>query len=556
MISVMPVATSAHDVVACIGDWVAQGSGKQTPYPQAMQKLLSNYSNLEVRTYAYDGATAMDHSETTSFKKSKMFTEVLQSNAKFVFIMLGSNDATDEHWNQEKFVEDYAYIVRTVKEVYFRPVVYLCSPIPIYTAESQYGINPQTANAYLSISTRQVAREVGVSFVNTFAILGGQVEKGHTDFANSHEFLDAAAGNGYHPNDIGHLHLARMMASLVLGNYQCVLGAGDPGHFENFDLPIIDLYSKEPLPDSDIRGKNLIYIRGMRVGGTTVSSVMRHIAERGELDNMVSNEWIRQEPGVWASHNTLSTMLPRIEALKQPTFMVSWVRDPAERSLSSFYHFKVSHELVNASSTNMIEHLKETSNFNFNYINADKSVALNTTLAVEAAIGRFDFIGSADRFDESMLALAYTANLTFCDILYIRARDSNAGYADDEGVSGVGHQALSSEAIEVQNYVKSVHFRAANQLDYLLLERVHARLDAVIVAVGAARFKRSLHRYQHLLVQIQKECLRKPSSSSSSLENPMKYLQCYLQDEGCGHGCIDRVCYATMDCAIKRVSDY
>ena len=74
----------------------------------------------------------------------------------------------------------------------------------------------------------------------------------------------------------------------------------------------------------------------MQVGG-----VIRRIGERYRMSGTRGYSWIPSEPGIWAGHGTYQKKRAAIRKLQGPVFLMSWVRHPVDRCLSSYYMHKV-----------------------------------------------------------------------------------------------------------------------------------------------------------------------------------------------------------------------
>ena len=77
-----------------------------------------------------------------------------------------------------------------------------------------------------------------------------------------------------------------------------------------------------------------------KVGGSTLSGVVRHIAAHYGLSGYDTEEHIKNEPGIFAKHERMSTLYEDIKSLKQKSFLLTIIRDPSERCLSDINFFK------------------------------------------------------------------------------------------------------------------------------------------------------------------------------------------------------------------------
>jgi hypothetical protein len=152
-------------------------------------------------------------------------------------------------------------------------------------------------------------------------------------------------------------------------------------------------------------------------------------------------------------------------------------------------------------------------------------------------INTFHFIGINNRSDESLLALRYLLNISLCDILYVRAKDSNSDLPDDKGFKLIPHPKLHEEDLLLQQYVVN-EYQQHELIDYEILRIANQRLDYIIDEIGQDKFITELAQYQNLLRVAEETCLPKNVSSVKYQSN----MKCYVADQGCGYDCLDNLC--------------
>ena len=100
---------------------------------------------------------------------------------------------------------------------------------------------------------------------------------------------------------------------------------------------------------------NLVYVKILKCASSTTGGVARRIAAHHHYHGSGSDEWITDEPGVYANHGSFGSSsdascshrygcpsLPLMATLSRPAFLFTFVRSPAARCLSKFYHFHAS----------------------------------------------------------------------------------------------------------------------------------------------------------------------------------------------------------------------
>ena len=138
---------------------------------------------------------------------------------------------------------------------------------------------------------------------------------------------------------------------------------------------------------------------------------------------------------------------PLIKTLQKKTFLMTWIREPAERILSQFYHLEVSRENMTPTDQHIIDYLEQhRDNYIIKYISTGESVS--------DILRKYDFIGITDRFEESMLVLAHRLGLDIEDVLYLKAKDSHRLKVDNKGFRFVPSVPVEEQSDSVQQYLK------------------------------------------------------------------------------------------------------
>ena len=244
-----------------------------------------------------------------------------------------------------------------------------------------------------------------------------------------------------------------------------------------------------------------------------------------------SGSWIHREPGVWAHHGKFVDVAKDAARLRMPYFLMTMVREPAERCMSAFYHIAVS---MKHKSGNTLEgklsYLKgpECRDYQFNYMRRDLNEA-----SVKDVLGLYDFVGVQEHFDDSVVTLARLLKVDLGDVLYIKSKVSQ-----DPNRKELPHPPLEQEPQEVQNYIRN-EFREENARDYALYDAAVARL------VEQARpFKQDVRQFQELLANATRKCepaIRKSEDRRRTSINGVRneFRGCYWHDNGCFYSCLD-----------------
>jgi hypothetical protein len=460
-------------------------------------------------------------------------------------------------------------IVSAFKELPTKPEIILMTPPPVYAANDAVGkINADRVNTLVTpFLFDRVIKERGFMFVDAYSLFCGNMIRKDIAKCTQSDTLD----DGVHPNNYGYDMLAQAVYTRLteyIPSCAQTSNSNDSEHHGKLVMPslhslldpITTIHQSNPFKD-----QNLMYVKIEKVGGSTVAGVVRHIAHHIGRQYTDNHEWIKEEPGVWAAHGPLKKLQKEtnFDNLTKKNLIISWVRDPVERCMSEFYHFEVTrhngkkNETINTLDTDdrKIDFMtKRCLNYQSWYL-SPKPAKKGTPVAnvLEPIMKTYDFIGVQERFDESMVSLAFQLNLSYCDILYLEAKnstkDSSRGFLDELGNSVVMHKPVEAESDAVKQYIKS-GFTDRNKVDFALHAAAKARLDASIASIGHERFKRALGKYQELLRLAEGKCTAKLGGEALSAAQAHR---CYHLDEGCGHDCTDKVCMEEFDCKIEPI---
>jgi hypothetical protein len=233
---------------------------------------------------------------------------------------------------------------------------------------------------------------------------------------------------------------------------------------------------------------------------------------------------------------------------KKSTLLWTNMRDPAKRSLSDFFHFKVSREGENATTQNMVRHLQAQIGFQVDYLRTEKHMKKKgrkkkTTLHIikEEIIDAYDFIALVERMDESLVVMKLLFDLDDKDMIVLSAK-SSGGYDDGKfkGTCFLIQKAFTTP--EVDEYL-ATDFKADNA-DYLLYAAANRSLDLTIDALGRKRVEKHVRKHRVLQKLAEEHCLAQavfPCSANGTSQTELSALDCYEGDHGCGYRCVDRI---------------
>lgn len=287
---------------------------------------------------------------------------------------------------------------------------------------------------------------------------------------------------------------------------------------------------------------NIVLVKVPKTGGSTLAGCLRRVAHFKNLSNVFRGyEWIEKEPGIWACHGPFTDLSANIRKLRLPRMLVTMVRHPVERCLSEYYHLDLSRRISRGKATGptISEKLKllrsdpRCHDAQYNYLCADSESA-------EECFAKYDFVGTTERFDESMMLLRAVMGVPAEQLWYIPSKVS--GHRDDRGMQIVAHPPVHNEPPEVQAFANSSEWAALNARDTRIFQLASNQLDALALRYGPDRLKHDVHTYQASLRSMQQRC--------GSYANK-KTQACYWNDHGCGYKCMDQLVRETNDERMK-----
>ena len=86
---------------------------------------------------------------------------------------------------------------------------------------------------------------------------------------------------------------------------------------------------------------NIIFVKAPKTGGSTFGGVLRRIGAHHHLSGYQDAFWIMKEPGVFANHVTYNELSPLLEQLTHPIYLVTMVREPADRAISQYFRLQM-----------------------------------------------------------------------------------------------------------------------------------------------------------------------------------------------------------------------
>jgi hypothetical protein len=227
----------------------------------------------------------------------------------------------------------------------------------------------------------------------------------------------------------------------------------------------------------------------------------------------------------------------------------TFVRDPAARALSQYYHFEVSRENATTSYAKLRPYLEKCKSLQYKYlldVKNKKRYLKNTKDPVKSIRSKimnvYDFIGLVERMEESLAVMQLLWNVPLGDLMVLSAKQSG-GYDDGRYKDKCfAIQKPKRRSRRIQGYLQS-SFMHSNH-DYALYAAVNKSLDNTIEWLGTERVQSTARRLSTMRRTMEQECQQEvvyPCSHNGTLQEEAASKNCYWKDCGCGYPCVDRV---------------
>lgn len=193
---------SGRPRVACIGDSITAGAGLTDPgssaYPAVLGQLLG--PAYEVRNFGVSGST-LSRDGDRPYVDTPQYAAARESLPQVVVIALGTNDSKPQNWRyQNTFERDLYSMVRSFLTLPSQPVVYVCTPPPVF--RDRWGITSNVIDREIAPRIRRVAIREGWPVIDLNLALRNA----------GHHFPD-----GVHPSEAGAASLASTVEMALRG---------------------------------------------------------------------------------------------------------------------------------------------------------------------------------------------------------------------------------------------------------------------------------------------------------------------------------------------------
>lgn len=182
--------------VACLGDSITYGGGKDTSWPSQLGGMLGE--GFEVRNFGRNGATCSDKGDRP-YRSTQEYADLKAWLPDVVTIMLGTNDTKNKNWiSQEEYTNSMDVLIREVRDIPSHPKIFmvLAPPVP----QDRFTIRDSVIKASIIPAQRYEAKRRWMDVVDVYSAL-----LPHPDL-----FAD-----GVHPKPEGYTIVAREVYKMM-----------------------------------------------------------------------------------------------------------------------------------------------------------------------------------------------------------------------------------------------------------------------------------------------------------------------------------------------------
>jgi len=309
-------------------------------------------------------------------------------------------------------------------------------------------------------------------------------------------------------------------------------------------------------------GRGFLFIKPPKSGSTTGASVTLRIAANVAKLVKLESRHPRRKPvcACWVDHSPASLLPFVANRTREESFLWSVLRNPTDRTVSEFFHFKVSRERWPSNDASFRKFLQNNNNFTNYYLrylmlgdrppvdtinpgNFSGGVGDDPAAVINSILDSYDFLAVTERFEESAVALGMLLGLAMTDVLYLSSKTSGSY---DDGRFRSGRCTLIAKSFVspvMQQYFANPGYRSSVYWDELLHAAVNRSLDLTIdETLGRDDFDRELQRFRTMRSAINEICTSKKVKFPCADDGvKRRQTNCLRFDMGCGHSCMDSV---------------
>jgi len=195
----------------------------------------------------------------------------------------------------------------------------------------------------------------------------------------------------------------------------------------------------------------------------------------------------------------------------QHSFAWSIVREPTSRAIDDYFQFISRNEDAESNFQTFRRFFRNaTGAVSFYVRSLSTSLVSDRTYEIEdvrSILRSYDFLGVAEREDESIVALQLILNLETSDVLYLSSEVSCCG--------ATLNSTERSLPLKADEYLASSEYKERVYMDEIFYQKVNQSLDLTIENFGTT-FDRALAKFREAKMEIDAACTSQPPCESSA----------------------------------------
>lgn len=290
----------------------------------------------------------------------------------------------------------------------------------------------------------------------------------------------------------------------------------------------------------------MFYTKLSKCSSSTLAGIAVKIARNeAKRRRRQSGENIPDECLVKADHGSYRNVVSQRD--KQRSLLWTFIRHPVRRQVSDFFHFHVSRRGVDPNNITAFQEesskaLRIVDYMTGSYFHVYKrNQNFTSSQKVDFILHAYDFIGTVDRYHESLVLLKIIYGLELRDILYTSAKRSG-GYDDGEYRGKCTYIQKSYVSPEMKTWFEtSPEWRERVKDDMVLYNAVDRSIDLTIDAFGHDKVERQVKVLERALDYADLVCGATaiyPCSADGKLRSRNE-TTCVAHDWACAHKCIE-----------------
>ena len=320
-----------------------------------------------------------------------------------------------------------------------------------------------------------------------------------------------------------------------------------------------ELYWKTMRVQRSPADTGILFLREMKTGSSTVAGILLRIAHR--YSSEIHDGTTAKPCRLRIDHSSARSM-NYTHRKRSKSFLLSLLRDPTQRAISHYFHFKVSEMREDPTDDNFQSYFRSNAQKWSSYYVKDlgmedyhldsedffqlKENKIKVTSSskddaiVQKILSKYDFIAITERLDESLVVLKHLLNLDMEDILYMSAKKHGSFTAGSPGNKCI--YIIPSFRTEGMNeFFQSNYWRNYIRLDQRLYDAAVESLDRTIDSLGRDMIQRELEIFLQARKSAQALCEHRTIYRCDSKGTFVGALNstCYMWDIGCGYACLN-----------------